>query len=123
MQLDPNHFKGYDRPGGEANFGFFTSLLARARRPSSGRDRTCIFLRPDGIGDYILFASSLNGFRQLFSQYRLVLIAVREVCELAEASGLVDEMWIWDRHAYEKRGEYWRQWLETLNSVQADVVI
>ncbi len=111
MHLNPDFFKKIDTPEGPANFTFWKNLCTEAESYRGSWEKILLVLRPDAIGDFILFSPALAGLRKHFHDHLVVLIGIPEVCELATAFRLADHTIPWNRSAYERRGRYWRSFL------------
>lgn len=116
------HFKKYDSPGGRENFDFWHRLATQPgtkdRKPTS-----VLLLRPDAIGDFVIFARHLNGYRSMFPHARMDIVTSTAVNGLAAGTELFDQVISWDREEYEKRETYWRETLHLLSRRSYDLLI
>ncbi|RLB95138.1 MAG: hypothetical protein DRH50_05030 [Deltaproteobacteria bacterium] len=120
--LNQRYFKRFDSLGGAENFEFWRKLVSLPRDAGT-TPRSVLILRPDSIGDFVIFSRQLEGYRNMFPRAKLDLLGVPEVCALAEATGLFEDTIAWDRYRYEKRGVYWREMLTRLSETPYDLVI
>ena len=84
-------FRGY-----EAVTNFMLLLLSRqsgVRGANGGRRARILLLRPDSIGDMLLFSATLPVYRDLFPSCEIVLIVREEVAGVVAGSPFVDEVW------------------------------
>jgi ADP-heptose:LPS heptosyltransferase len=121
MIRGPKYFKRYLTEEGPDNFKFWLKL---AQKDSIRvNNKVCVILRPDAVGDYVLYMPYLSGLRTLYPEHRFLFIGTAEVCHLAQASNIIDHCLVWDRCQYEQRNAYWRQWLKKLSEITADILI
>ncbi len=124
MNFDPSFFKKFYEPDGRENFLFWSSLAAlpTPTPPVDCRQGRVLIFKPDSIGDFVLFAPLLAGLRSRHPNETFFFFGMKEVCELARSTGLIDEVIEWDRHEYEKRQGYWRDTLNMLHKFQVDTI-
>lgn len=120
--LNPRYFKRFDTPNGPNNFEFWRRLVS-APRKAKNTPRSVLLLRPDSIGDFVIFSRQLEGYRTMFPKAKMDFLGVPEVCALAKATGLFEETIVWDRYKYEERGSYWRETLARLAQSAYDLII
>ncbi len=121
MEYSPEFFKKINEENGYENFKFWYNLFKGVSSPQNKTNRILIF-RPDGIGDFILFSPLLDGIRKAYPKKSILLMAMQPVAQLAKDSNLVDDIIIWNRLEYERRGIYWRYFLKKLNALEVDTI-
>lgn len=67
-------------------------VLPRGRPPADKR-KILITRLENGVGDYVLFTSSLKAYRRLFRDEHIVLLVAKQVYPLAKLNHFVDEVW------------------------------
>ena len=120
--LNPRYFKRFNSPNGLDNFEYWSSLV-RVPLKTGGTPRSILLMRPDSIGDFVIFSRHLEAYRNMFPRAKMDLLGVPEVCALAEATGQFEETIAWDRTKYEERDTYWRETLAQLAEAPYDLII
>lgn len=89
-------------------------------------DKTLLIVRPDGIGDYILFRNFLYSIKKSkkYKDYQLTLLACKPVIQIAKGldSGVIDNFLEIDPEAIWYKVFYRRKILKDLNSKNYDTV-
>lgn len=70
-----------------------------------GNIKNLLILRPDGIGDCVLFSGTLKYYRQLYPDYRITLAVKKHIIPLFENSEFVDEVIGYEQFSYIRQGK------------------
>lgn len=105
------------------NFGM--TLISRAFKPAhrASTQRTVLIVRPDAIGDFVLFSAVLPVYRSLFPDAYLILLVSTDVYELARECPFVDAVWQIDVRRFRYDIPEKIRWLFRLLNAQIHVAI
>ena len=95
-------------------------------RPSSSihhHPTKVLIVRPDAVGDFVIFSGVLHYFRKLYSNARISLLVQKNVAELANSCPHIDEVILFDRKSAESDRSYFNTLIEQLRAGKFDVAI
>lgn len=78
------------------------------RRKRQGEKDRVLIVRPDGIGDFVLFTAAFRGIREFYPSetHEITLVASTFLDEIASAQPLADEVILVDRQLFLQNGAY-----------------
>jgi ADP-heptose:LPS heptosyltransferase len=85
--------------------------LSRGAGKGPGNRTRVLVVRPDGIGDFVLFTDAMRGIRMLYppGSHEITLVANASLGEIASAPSLADRLIRIDRRMFLEDGSYrWR---------------
>lgn len=110
---------------GSRSINYLLYLVAIVIRAFSTRDKKgrVLLLRPDAIGDLVLFSASLPAYRELFSDKHIVMVVMDSSYNLVERCPWVDEVWALPRSSFRMNPvERWR-WCKRLAVSRFEIAI
>lgn len=87
------------------------------------RSETLLLIRPDGIGDFVVWLDSARVLREHFYDRRIVLLANRIFSDLAEKTGYFDDVVGFDRKAFELDLAYRFRMVKKIRALGAEIAI
>jgi len=85
--------------------------------------RKVLIVRPDSIGDFVIFSGVLQYFRQLYSNAHISLLVQKHIAELASSCPYIDEVISFDRTLAESDWSYLHTLTKQLQEKDFDVAI
>lgn len=82
-----------------------------------------VIVRSDAIGDFVIWMSALPSYRKKFQGKSILLICPHTDKDLAEASGIFDEILTFDRNAIIDDVLYHIKFMYTTKTISSDIVI
>jgi len=85
--------------------------------------RKVLIVRPDSIGDFVIFSGILEHFREIYKDSRIHILVQEHIAELAQNCPYIDEVITYDRKKLVHDQDYPDGIIEELKSKKFDVAI
>ena len=82
-----------------------------------------LIVRPDSIGDFVIFSGVLKNFREIFPKALISILLQEHIAELAENCPYIDKVIPFNRKEFTGKADYNQSFLEKLQNEQFDVAI
>ena len=90
---------------------------------SQEAENKILIIRPDGIGDFILWLDSAQHFRKIYPDKKIILLGNKAWTDLAKKLPYWDEVWELDRRKFYRNLPYRVQLLKKIRKAGFDIVI
>ena len=92
-------------------------------RETIGKANQVLIVRPDAIGDFVIFSGVLKHYRDLFKDAEITVLTQGHVTELALSCPHVDQVIGFNREKARTDQKYFSELLETLKEARFDIAI
>ena len=82
-----------------------------------------LIIKPDSIGDFVIFSGYLKYIRKYFSDYEILMVVRNTVKDIALMDKSVDEVISFDRTKFEKDRKYSLSFITELKNLKAEIVL
>ncbi|MHC4644170.1 MAG: glycosyltransferase [Planctomycetota bacterium] len=108
---------------GQWQFSFCLPAPEQQITQSSKDHKKILIVRPDAIGDFVIFSGVLKHFRDLYQDAKISILTQEHIGELAQNCPYVDEAIGFNRARAMSDHQYYRDFLERLKARRFDVAI
>jgi ADP-heptose:LPS heptosyltransferase len=98
-------------------------LFRRCCAQPPREDGPVLVLRPDGIGDFVLWCETARFLREVYAPRKIILAANQLFADLAESTGYFDQVIPFDIRAIRRNLVYHVKMLFTLSRVQPTIIL